>query len=71
MSCSLRKPHFNTHMLHGAGIFTTIYPSGPNVGIYTIQMEQMGYGGYNYDNYDNYDTYDNYDNYDSYDINHI
>jgi len=35
--------HLKTHMLHGAGIFTNIYPiNHPNVGKYTSTMEHMG-----------------------------
>jgi len=36
-----------TQMLHGAGIFTYIYPkNGPNVGKYSIYIEHLGYGMY-------------------------
>ena len=36
-----------SHMLHGAGIFTNIYPiNEPNVGIYIYIMEKL-VGGFN------------------------
>ena len=34
----------DSHMLHGAGIFTYIYPKNqPNVGKYTSTMEHLGH----------------------------
>ena len=43
MELTIDSRYIITHMLHGAGIFTTIYPiNGPNVTIYSSTMDPMG-----------------------------